>query len=64
MAINFNSLPNKRPSKVIPKGAYYATIMSADMKQGKIGRVNIKKKYANFKFSSILDKNLCYRLYW
>ena len=35
MAINFDSLPNNKPFSVPPAGSYYATIESAEMKQGK-----------------------------
>ena len=35
MAINFNSLPTDKPNALPENGAYYATIESAEMKQGK-----------------------------
>lgn len=35
MAINFNSLPIDKPNALPESGAYYATIESAEMKQGK-----------------------------
>lgn len=37
MTINFNSLPTEKPSNgfVIPKGQYLATIVKAEMRQGK-----------------------------
>lgn len=35
MGINFDSLPNSKPNQVPPKGAYYATIEKAEMKQPK-----------------------------
>lgn len=35
MAINFDSLPNNKPYSVPSAGSYYATIESAEMKQGK-----------------------------
>lgn len=33
--INFNSLPGNRPNALPENGTYYATIISAEMKQGK-----------------------------
>lgn len=35
MAINFNSLPTDKPNALPDNGSYYATIESAEMKQGK-----------------------------
>lgn len=35
MAINFNSLPTDKPNALPENGTYYATIESAEMKQGK-----------------------------
>jgi hypothetical protein len=35
MAINFNSLPTDKPNNLPETGTYYATIDSAEMKQGK-----------------------------
>lgn len=35
MAINFDALPNNKPFSVPPAGTYYATIDTAEMKQGK-----------------------------
>lgn len=35
MAINFNSLPTDKPNNLPESGTYYATIESAEMKQGK-----------------------------
>lgn len=35
MAINFNSLPTDKPNSLPESGPYYATIESAEMKQGK-----------------------------
>lgn len=35
MAINFNSLPTEKPNALPESGTYYATIESAEMKQGK-----------------------------
>lgn len=35
MAINFNSLPTDKPNNLPESGTYYATIDSAEMKQGK-----------------------------
>lgn len=35
MAINFNSLPTDKPNSLPENGPYYATIESAEMKQGK-----------------------------
>lgn len=35
MSISFDDLPTSRPTQVIPKGTYYATIESAEMKQPK-----------------------------
>lgn len=35
MAINFNSLPTDKPNALPDNGTYYATIESAEMKQGK-----------------------------
>ena len=35
MAINFNSLPTNKPNNLPETGTYYATIDSAEMKQGK-----------------------------
>lgn len=35
MAINFNALPSDKPFNVPEAGTYYATIESAEMKQGK-----------------------------
>lgn len=47
MAINFDSLPGNKPYSVPPAGTYYATIESAEMKQGKDAS---KPPYLNLKY--------------
>lgn len=47
MAINFDSLPSDKPFSVPEAGTYYATIESAEMKQGKD---TSKPPYLNLKF--------------
>ena len=47
MAINFDSLPSGRPYKLPEAGTYYATIESAEMKQGKDLS---KPQYLNLKY--------------
>ena len=48
MAINFDALPNSKPFSVVQPGTYYATIESAEMKQGKDAS---KPPYLNLKYS-------------
>lgn len=48
MAINFDALPNSKPFSIVPAGTYYATIESAEMKQGKD---TSKPPYLNLKYS-------------
>lgn len=47
MAINFDALPDKSPNMLQAKGTYFATIESAEMKQGKDPA---KPPYLNLKF--------------
>lgn len=47
MAINFDSLPGNKPFSVPEPGTYYATIESAEMKQGKDAT---KPPYLNLKY--------------
>lgn len=47
MAINFDSLPSDKPFSVPEAGTYYATIESAEMKQGKD---TSKPPYLNLKY--------------
>lgn len=47
MAINFDSLPSNKPFSVPEAGTYYATIESAEMKQGKDAS---KPPYLNLKY--------------
>lgn len=47
MAINFDSLPSDKPFSVPEPGTYYATIESAEMKQGKD---TSKPPYLNLKY--------------
>lgn len=47
MAINFDALPSDKPFSVPPAGTYYATIESAEMKQGKD---TTKPPYLNLKY--------------
>ena len=53
MAINFNSLPMDKPNALPENGTYYATIESAEMKQGKDPT---KPPYLNIAYA-LKDKN-------
>lgn len=53
MAINFNSLPSNKPTALPANGSYYATIDSAEMKQG---HDTTKPPYLNLALS-LCDKN-------
>jgi hypothetical protein len=53
MAINFNSLPIDKPNALPENGTYYATIESAEMKQGKDPT---KPQYLNIALA-LKDKN-------
>ena len=61
MGINFNELPDSNPSGLVDKGSYFATIETAEMKQGKDPA---KPPYLNLRLAlTNKDGKSCGKLY-